>query len=487
LEQFLRFDPPEQTAQQRATWIAQLDEPLPQVGAGAGAVLELLRDVVIPHGIRIGAPGFSGWVTTMPTTIPVAANLAAVVAGAGYQCIQSFNFLEAQALSWLAELVGLPPTYQGLFTSGGSVANLVGLGAARQQAAERLGLDPARDGLETLPKPRIYASTEVHHVVYRAAAVLGLGRRAVVTIPTDEALRLDVVALADRLRQDRAAGCAPVAVVANAGTVNTGAVDPIPDLGKFCREEEVWLHVDGAYGLLGVLDPRAAPWYGDLSVADSLTIDPHKWLAAPIGCGAVFVRDGGLLGRAFTLESAAYIEGSQPGYAEAGPLTSQFDAFGYLFHHFGVEQSAPSRGVQVWAILKELGVEGVRARICRHNSYAHHLAERVQASPVLELLAPVTLSICCFRYVPSALRGRRDTEATETINHLNRAVLKQIRARGRCVPSATTIGGVFAIRPCYINPRTTLADVDVLVEEAEACGAEVWAQFASRKKKQARD
>jgi glutamate/tyrosine decarboxylase-like PLP-dependent enzyme len=486
LEQFLRFDPSEQTARQRETWTAQLDVPLPQVGAGAEAVLTLLRDVVIPHGLRIGAPGFSGWVTTMPTTIPVAANLAAVVAGAGYQCIQSFNFLEAQALRWLADLVDLPPTYQGLFTSGGSVANLVGLGAARQQAAERLGFDPARDGLETLPKPRIYASTEVHHVVYRAAAVLGLGRRAVITIPTDEALRLDVAALSARLQQDRAAGCTPVAVVANAGTVNTGVVDPIPDLGKFCREQGVWLHVDGAYGLLGMLDPRAAPWYVDLSVADSLTVDPHKWLAVPIGCGAVFVRDGTLLGRAFTLESAAYIEEFQPGYAEADPLTSQFEALGYLFHHFGVEQSAPSRGVQVWAILKELGVEGVRERICRHNGYARHLAQRVQASPMLELLAPVTLSICCFRYVPPSLRGRSDAETTETLNHLNRAVLKQIRARGRCIPSATTIGGAFVLRPCYINPRTTLADVDALVEETETCGADVWAQFANSKERQAR-
>lgn len=478
LEHFIRFDEPERTAVQRATWSARLDEPLPQMGAGAEAVLALLRDVVIPHGVRIGAPGFSGWVATMPTTIPAAANFAAVVAGSAYQCIQAFNLLEAQALRWLAELVGLPPTYQGLFTSGGSVANIVGLGAARQYTAERLGLDPARDGIEALPKPRIYTSTEVHHVVYRAAAVLGLGRRAVVTIPTDKALRIDVTALRERLRQDRAAGYTPVAVVANVGTVNTGAVDSIPELGELCHEQGIWLHVDGAYGLLGLLDPQVAPLYGDLSVADSLVIDPHKWLAAPIGCGAVFVRDGNLLGRAFTLESAAYVEESQPFYAEDAPLTSQFDDFGYLFHHFGVEQSAPSRGVQVWAILKEMGAEGVRARICRHNGYARHLAERVQASPCLELMAPITLSICCFRYVPPSLCGRTNGEATETLNQLNRAVLSRVRARGRCVPSATTVHHAFVIRPCYINPRTTLADVDALADEVETCGAEVWATLS---------
>ena len=474
LEQFLQFTGAERTARERAIWTAQLDEALPQTGAGPETVLALLRDVVIPNGVRLGTPGFSGWVATMPTTLPAAANFAGVIAGSAYQCIQAFNLLEAQALRWLEELIGLPTTYQGLFTSGGSVANLVGLGAARQHAAERLGLDPARDGIQALPHPRIYASTEVHHVVYRAAAVLGLGRRAVVHIPTDEALRLDVAALRTQLRQDQAAGYTPIAVVANAGTVNTGAVDPLPELGKLCQEQNIWLHIDGAYGLPGVLDPRTAPLYGDLRMADSLVLDPHKWLATPIGCGAVFVRDGKLLGRAFTLEAAAYVEESQPVYAEDAPLGSQFDDFGYLFHHFGVEQSAPSRGVQVWAILKEIGAQGVRARICRHNGYARHLAERVQYSPCLELMAPVTLSICCFRYVPAALHGRTDEQAMTILNQLNREVLARVRARGRCIPSATTVHGAFVIRPCYINPRTTLADVDALVDEVESCGAEAW-------------
>ncbi len=325
LERFIRFDGPEQTAIQRAAWSTQLDEPLPQTGVGAESVLALMRDVIIPNGLRTGAPGFSGWVAAMPTTMPVVANLAAAVSGSTYVGMQAFNLLEALALRWLAELVGLPPTYQGLFTSGGSVANLVGLGAARQYAAERLGLDAARDGIATLPKPRIYTSTEVHHVVIRAAGVLGLGRSGVVTVPTDDALRMDIAALRKRLRQDRAVGCTPVAVVANAGTVNTGAVDPLPELAALCREQDIWLHVDGAYGLLGVLDPAVAPLYGDLSAADSMVLDPHKWLAAPIGCGTVFVRDRMLLGRAFTLESAAYVEEAQHLPADDEPLTSQFD------------------------------------------------------------------------------------------------------------------------------------------------------------------
>jgi aromatic-L-amino-acid/L-tryptophan decarboxylase len=203
-------------------------------------------------------------------------------------------------------------------------------------------------------------------------------------------------------------------------------------------------------------------------------IDPHKWLATSIGCGAVFVRDSSLLERAFTLESAAYIDESQPVSTDGAPLTSQFDDLGYLYHHFGVEQTATSRGVEVWALLKEIGSEGVRSRVCRHNRYARFLAERIHASPRLELVAPVTLSICCFRYVPVPLLGRTDKEATEILNRLNREVLGRVRARGSCIPSGTTIRDAFVIRPCYINPRTTLADVEALRDDVEACGAEIW-------------
>lgn len=479
LEQFTRFDQLERTASERALWSAQLDEPLPKQGAGADTVLKTLSDIVIPHGLRIGSPGFSGWIATMPTILPAAAHLASALAGPLIVGVQSFNLLEALALRWLAELLNLPTTYQGLFTSGGSVANLIGLGAARQYAAERHGCDPALHGLAGLPSPRIYATDQVHHSVYRAASVLGLGRQAVVIIPTDDALRMDVVALRRQLAQDRAAGCTPVAVVANAGTTNTGAIDPLPEIGALCREQEVWLHADGAYGLFGVLDPEIAQLYGDLSMIDSLVIDPHKWLATSMGIGGVFVRDAQLLARAFTLGESGYVEGSLPIYAADTPLASQLDDFGYMFHGFGIEHTLPSRGVEVWAVLKEIGADGIKARVCRHNAYARYLAERIRETPELELAAPVTLSTCCFRYVPEALRGRTDQATIQQLNHLNRALLGRMRARGRSLPSATVLDGGFVVRCCFINPRTTLADIEAVVEEAVACGVEAWAAMHS--------
>lgn len=469
LEQFMRFEDQDLAASEYAQWYAALNESLPQQGVGAETTLRILKEVVIPHGLRTGAPGFVGWVTTMPTVVPVAAAFSASIAGAQRWWVQSYNFLEYLALEWLKQLLGLLPSYQGTFNSGGSVANLIALGAARQWACEQRGIDASRDGLEALKKPRLYASNQVHHVMIRAAGVLGLGRRALVQLPTDPTFRLDVNTLHERLRRDKADGCTPIAVIASGGAVNTGAVDPLREIVQVCREEQVWLHVDGAYGGFGILDPAVAPLFDGFTEADSIVVDPHKWLAVPLGCGATFVRDPGLLARAFTMEPAEYLEGAARQVESVG---SQFDNFGYTFHDFNVEQSARSRGVTVWAALKEMGAEGMRARVSHHNLLARHLAERIQASPVLELLAPVTLSICCFRYVPSELRGRADN--AHRLNDLNREILTRLHREHHHIPSSTEINGAFAIRPCYINPRTTLADVDGLAQAVEQLGAQIW-------------
>ena len=459
----------------RSEWLPQIDLPLPQEGAGPDEVLRLLREVVIPNGLRIGAGGFSGWVTTAPTVVPAVAALSASVAGTQRYWLQPYHELEGIALRWLRELFGLPHGHEGLFVSGGSVANLAALGAARQQAGERLGIDPSRDGVASLPKPRLYASSEIHHVVHRAAAVLGLGRASVVELPVDDGYRLDVAALRERLVADRAAGCTPIAVAASAGTVNTGAVDPIAEIVEACREHDVWLHVDGAYGLPGMLDPDAAPLFEGVSEADSLAVDPHKWLATGVGCGAVFVRDRALLGRAFSPGDAEYLEAPAP---EAIDARSQFADFGTPYFHYGVEQTAQSRGVLVWAALLEVGAEGFAARVRRHNRFARTIAERAEASPTLELLAPQTLSIVCFRYAPpDAPSGpERDT----VLNALNREILRCVQERGRSAPSGTELRGRFAIRPCIINPRTSAADVDALLEDIETCGNEIWQQTQQR-------
>ncbi len=222
----------------------------------------------------------------------------------GYTAARSGGWRDL-AMRWLVDLLGFPKSFVGTFTSGGSTANLVGLGAARQAAGERLGLRPSIDGIAGLPEPRVYASTKTHHVVGRALGVLGMGRANLRSIPVDGDGRIDLDLLQRALDEDAAAGRTAVAIVGCAGDVNTGVVDPLPELARIARERETWLQVDGAYGGFGLLDPRVRDLYGDVASYDSFAVDPHKWLAAPVGTGATIVRDEEILGRAFTIESGA--------------------------------------------------------------------------------------------------------------------------------------------------------------------------------------
>ena len=469
LERFVRFEGRD-PARLRSRWLAALDGPLPVDGIGRDAVLGELSELIVGNGLRTGHPGFTGWVTTMPTDVAVAADLAQTVAVPQRWWATAGNFADDLAMRWLIALLGFPASHVGTFTSGGSTANLIGLGAARQHAGERLGLNPGRDGNLGLVEPRVYCSTETHHVVGRALGVLGLGRSSLREIALDVEGTIDVDALQRMLDDDARAGRSQVAIVACAGDVNTGRIDPIDRLARIAGERGIWLHVDGAYGGWGMLDARVRERFGDVACYDSFAIDPHKWLAAPVGTGAAIVRDAGVLGRAFECETGAYDrERHAPiGTADTG---SPFDELGLGTPDFGVDFSAPARGLAVWAILREIGANGVRERIVRHNDCARRVADRVRNEPMLELLAEPVLSICCFRVRPPHWNDELRLDA------LNDAVLHAMRARGRSVTSSTRVGGRFAIRPCFINPRSTLADADALVDESLAVAADLVAGF----------
>ena len=305
LERFLRFEG-QDPARERSRWRPALDRSLPGAGIGRDATLAELADLVVANGLRVGHPGFSGWVTTMPTDVGAAADLAQAVAVPQRFWASAGNFVDHLAMRWLIELLGFPETCVGTFTAGGSTANLIGIGAARQHAGERLGLRPSLDGIDDMVEPRVYASTETHHVVGRALGVLGMGRRNLRAIPLDRSGTIDLDLLQSALDEDLAAGCTQVAVVGCAGDVNTGRIDPIAELARIAHERGIWLHVDGAYGGFGLLDDRVRERYGDVATYDSFAIDPHKWLAAPVGTGAAIVRDEGILGRAFTIETGDY-------------------------------------------------------------------------------------------------------------------------------------------------------------------------------------
>lgn len=451
LDAYLRFEGEDALAAPDR-WRPALQRPLPERGVGLDAVLAEIGQLLLPNASQIPKPGCSSFITTGATTVGTLALLAAAVAAPQRAGLHAFNFVEDLSLQWLAELFGLPADLQGIYSSGGSVANLLALGAARQRAFERLGWDPARSGVRG--ETRVFASAESHHSIQRACAVLGLGRDALVKVPCDAQGRILLDALVERL--DATEGL-PVAIVGNLGSTNSGAIDPVAELAAIARERDLWLHLDGAYGLPGVLDPEVAPLYEGMALADSIIVDPHKWLGAPVGIGATFVRDPELLRRAFTQEPAAYLEGS---LAEQ-TFTHSLDSLGKPYADWGVELSAPSRGAVVWALLREIGREGLRDRIRRHNGMARRLAARVTEDSQLELLREPTLSICCFRYVAP---GVRDLDA------LNRDIHRQLIHGSRNMPSTTRINGKLAIRPCFIGARAGWAQVDDLLAEVKDIG-----------------
>ncbi len=460
LDRYLRFEHPDALADS-AEWMSALDRELPTAGIGIDAVLAEMGRYLIPNGSQIPNPGSTAFITTGATAVGALATLAGSIAAPQRIGGTAFNFLEELSLQWLVDMFELPREFKGLYSSGGSTANLVALGGARQSAMERLGIDPARDGVRGAC--RIYATAAGHHTIHRAAAALGMGRAAVVSIDSDALGRMRPEALRRQLETDAGNDVVRVAVVANAGTTGTGAIDPLRELGELARAHGIWFHVDGAYGLPGILDPLLRPLYDGLALADSVIVDPHKWLGAPVGIGATFVRDRSVLNRAFTQEAADYLEGS----CTTEGIHHSMDSLGIPYFDFGVELSAPSRGAVVWALIREIGKDGMRERVCRHNAMARRVAQRAQDHPRLETVQPPTLSICCFRYL---------AEAGGDQNDLNRRIHRELVHRGRNMPSTTVVDGVLAIRPCFIGARTTMERADALVDEVIEIGDQLVAE-----------
>jgi aromatic-L-amino-acid decarboxylase len=458
LDEFVKFEHPDALAN-RECWKAILDTPLPQQGVGVDAVTRDLVEHVIPNGSPITRPGFSSYIVTGATTASTLASTAASVASPARYFPTAFNFLEELSLGWLAQMLGLGDM-KGIYSNGGSVANLIGLGAARQSAFEKIGHDPARDGVSRTVS--VYASRDCHHTIQRSAGVLGIGRRAIKLIACDAAGRMRVDALEAAIDKDLRDNVLPMAIVANAGTTNTGAIDPLEAIGKIARKHDIWFHVDGAYGLPGILDERIRHLYRGLEIADSVIVDPHKWLGAAVGVAATFVHDRSLLERAFTQEPSDYLEGTLEQADTSEPkIEHSMDDFGIPYFNYGVELSSPCRGIVVWALIREIGVEGMRERIVRHNDMARELAESCRQHPKLELLLEPTLSVCCFRYLSLEV---------DDLDQLNQRLHRRLVRENVYMPSTTRIKGELAIRPCYIGARAESSQVDGLLQSVLRIG-----------------
>ena len=431
---------------------------LPDEGRSADDLLALVREEVFSHPMGNGHPRFFGWVNSPPFSIGIVAELLAAAldpscAGGDHAAI----YLERCAVRWLMELVGFPTRgSMGLLVSGGSMASLTALAAARHRAVASEGDSVRQRGLQDRSAPLVlYMSSEGHSCIRKAAELLGLGNANVRTVLVDANFRLEPVALREAIQADRNAGRKPFCVVASAGTVGTGAVDSLDRLADLCAEEELWLHVDGAYGALGVLDTTTAAQFAGLDRVDSLALDPHKWLSVPVECGAVLVRDEANLRAAFSLV---------PSYL----WTEEGKGFGGLpwYSEYGFQQTRGFRALKLWIVLAQLGRQGVAAHVARHNALARHLAALVGAAPDLELTAQPTLSIVCFRYVPS---GWQADDAR--LDDLNRGVMQAVQAGGEAFLTNVSLQGRFVLRACILHYATTQDDLEALVDVVRRTGA----------------
>jgi aromatic-L-amino-acid decarboxylase len=435
---------------------ALLEQPLPEDGLAPEAALRRFQESVLPHPMGNGHPRFFGWVNAPPAPIAVLAELLAAAmnpscAGGDHAAI----YLERCAVRWLAELLGYPVEGgMGLLTSGGSMASLTCLAAARHHAVAALGADVRGAGLPRQAGLVLYMSEEGHSCLRKSAELLGLGANAVRTVPVDAAWRLDVAALREAIAGDRAAGRHPFCVSASAGTVNTGAIDPLDAVAGVCAEERLWFHVDGAYGAPGVLDPSAASHYAGMARADSLAIDPHKWLSVPVECGCALVRDGRLLRDTFSLV---------PLYLQ----TEEGKGFGGLpwYSEYGFQQTRGFRALKLWMTLQHLGRRGAAAHVARHNALARRLAGMVEVAPDFELAAPVTLSIVCFRYVPDGW-SRDDARLDE----LNKTIMQEVQTGGEAFLTNAVLRGRFALRACILHYATAEPDLAALLDVIRQAG-----------------
>jgi glutamate/tyrosine decarboxylase-like PLP-dependent enzyme len=433
---------------------------LPNAGTDASELVTTAAEMLFDHSLFNAHPRFFGYITSSPSPIGM---LGDFLAAALNQNVGAWNLsplateVELQTVRWLAELIGLPPGGGGLLVSGGNMANFIGFLAARAAAA---GWDVRTDGVGkgTLA---VYASAETHTWVQKAADMFGLGTAAIRWIPTTAGQRMDVAALRRRVEEDVRLGHRPFLAVGTAGTVSTGAVDPLAGIAAVCREHGMWFHVDGAYGAVAAQAEGAPADLAGLAEADSIAVDPHKWLYAPLEAGCVLVRDPEALQRTFAYHPPYYV----------------FDERVVNFFEHGPQNSRGFRALKVWLALQHAGREGYLRMIGDDMRIAGHLFACLEAHPQFQALTH-GLSVTTFRFVPADLRSRLDNEDVEKhLEQLNRELQAAVEHSGEAFLSNAVVDGRFALRACIVNFHTSPGDVEALVPLVVRLGTRIDARL----------
>jgi aromatic-L-amino-acid/L-tryptophan decarboxylase len=425
--------------------------PIPEAPLSAREIAELLRPMVFDHSALCGHPGFLAYISGSGTVPGAAADLLAAGLNpnvGGWSLSGGATELELHLMRWMAERFDLPAGAGGLMTSGGAASNFTALKAARDARAPG---DVRANGIDGLGLV-LYASQEAHATIAEAADMMGMGERAVRSIPTDEAFRMRADELERAVADDLASGLHPFCVVATAGSTATGAIDPIPAVADICERHGLWLHVDAAYGGAAAFSPELRPLLAGIDRADTIAFDPHKWLYTPQSSACLLARDPQTLRAAFSID-AAYVR-------EDAELSGRGVNIGEL----GPQWSRAFLALKVWMSLAAHGTDAYARRIAHDVELARYLDDRVREHPDLESMCPVTLSIACFRYAPAGV----DDAALDA---LNERLMIEIRRHGRTFPSNAVLNGRYGLRACFVNHRTEADVVDDLVDAAVSLGS----------------
>ena len=424
---------------------ARLDAALPIKGSSFDELLETFRETIIPFSRQNAHPRMFGYVQSPGTPVAAFADLLASSLNANLTVWRSAPApveLERLTIDWVRQILGFNAEAGGLFVSGGSMANFAALAAARQKK------DAASDLL------RVYASRETHFSVAKAAALLGIGRDNVREVAVDERFKMRVDDLVAKIDADLKAGYVPFCVVANAGTVNTGAVDRLAEIRDVADRFQLWMHIDGSYGAFAVLAKSGKKLLAGMHRADSIALDPHKWLYLPVDVGCVIYRDPNIARAAFAHE------------AEYTRIIGEHADEAFAYWDYGPELSRRFRALKVWMVLKGVGLDALGEAIENNLACARYLESMVRSSEDFEMLAPVELSIFCFRHVPAQLKG----QPAEAIDSFNERLLVALQRDGSSYVSNATIAGRFALRGCVLNYRTTLRDMEILLDDLRRVG-----------------
>jgi glutamate/tyrosine decarboxylase-like PLP-dependent enzyme len=417
---------------------------LPRQGADPAQLLHHAADLLFDHSLFNGHPRFWGYITSSAAPIGALGELLAAVVNpnvGAWLLSPMASEIEGQTIRWIAEMLSYPVDCGGLFVSGGNMANFVCFLAARQAKAAWDVRSKGMDGTRL----RAYCSRETHTWIQKAADIAGMGTDAIRWIPVDDEMRVNLTALKEQILKDGEAGDRPALVVGNAGSVSTGAIDPLPEMAALCREFGLWFHVDGAYGGLAAVLPDAPHALAGLREADSVAVDPHKWLYAPLEAGCALVRDPEKLRAAFAYHPVYYHFGVE--------ATNYFD--------LGPQNSRGFRALKVWLALQEVGREGYEQMLSDDIQLAQALFARISQYAELEALTQ-SLSITTFRFVPTDLTSD-DEKAANYLDKLNLELLTRLQASGEAYLSNAVVHGRFALRACIVNFRTSLADVEALL------------------------